>query len=147
MGAYTNKLEERLTDLMKKNFHAEKEFIKAADNVELSKLKTYFINKAEERHYFAEQLKSELEYFFEQTDKIEIDEHPVFTTWIDINSWFFEDDLAMLEEAINGDVISIKEYNDLLKQKGLPYAIKELLKIQKHTIEYSALNIKGLHDL
>lgn len=147
MGSYTNTLGDRLTNLMKKNYDAEKGFKKAAKNVKLAKLKSYFMDKAQERHDFGDQLKSELEHFVEKTDKPMVHKNTVFPTWIDINSWFFEDDRSMFQEAIKGEVISIEEYNDVLKSKTLPYAVKELLKIQKHTIEHSLVNIKRLEDL
>lgn len=147
MGKYVIKLGKRLTDLMEKNYDAEKEFKKAANKVKLAKLKSYFINKAQERHDFGDQLKSELQGIDQKNNPTEVDKYRSFPIWIDIKSWFFEDDEAMLKKAINGDIMSIEEYNDVLKNNALPYAIKELLKIQKHTIEYSVMNIRELQDL
>ena len=67
---------------------------------------------------------------------------------MEVKSWFSgDDDEAMLEEAIRGEKASVAEYKNVLNETALPEATRQLLEIQKNTIEHSLLNIKKLEDL
>lgn len=148
MNNYTHNLAEKMNGLLEKNYDAEKGFKKAADNAKHSGLKSYFTNKAKERYDFGHELKSELKSFNHQTDDVGNILGAAHCSWMEVKSWFSVDgDEAMLEESIKGEKASVNEYNEVLNDAELPDTTKEMLEIQKNTIEHSLINIKRLEDL
>ena len=148
MTDYTDKLGNKLNELLEKNYDAEKGFKKAAENAKHVGLKAYFSNKSQERYDFGHQLKSELKNFGQEPDKGGSVTGAAHRTWMEVKSWFSaDDDEAMLEEAIRGETASVDEYRDVLNHTELPISTKELLETQKNTIEHSLANIKRLEDL
>lgn len=148
MSDYTDKLGNRLNDLLEKNYDAEKGFKKAAENAKHVGLKSYFSNKAQERYDFGHQLKSELKSFGQEPEKGGSATGAAHRTWMEVKSWFSaDDDESMLEEAIRGEKASVDEYKDVLKDTALPASTQQLLETQKNTVEHSLTNIKRLEDL
>ncbi len=148
MSDYTDELGNKLNDLLEKNYDAEKGYKKASENAEHAGLKSYFLNKSQERYDFGHQLKSELKNFNQDPEKGGSVAGAAHRTWMEVKSWFSgDDDEAMLEEAIRGEKASVAEYKNVLNETELPEATRQLLEIQKNTIEHSLLNIKKLEDL
>ena len=148
MSDYTDKLGNKLNDLLEKNYDAEEGYKKAAENAKHVGLKSYFTNKAQERYDFGHQLKSELKNFGQEPDKGGSVTGAAHRTWMEVKSWFSaDDDEAMLEEAIRGEKASVAEYKDVLNETALPGSTQQLLESQKNTIEHSLVNIKRLEDL
>ncbi|MBO3100143.1 ferritin-like domain-containing protein [Gelidibacter pelagius] len=148
MSNYTDKLGNRLNDLLEKNYDAEEGFKKASENAKHVGLKSYFSNKAKERYNFGHELKSELKSFGQEPDKGGSVTGAAHRTWMEVKSWFStDDDEAMLEEAIRGEKASVDEYKDVLKETALPGSTQELLQRQKNAIEHGLVNIKRLEDL
>ena len=148
MSDYTDKLGNRLNDLLEKNYDAEKGYKKAAENAKHGALKTYFSRKSQERYDFGHQIKSELKNFGKEPDKGGSVTGAAHRTWMEVKSWFSaDDDEAMLEEAIRGEKASVDEYNEVLKETALPGSTKQMLETQKNTIEHSLTNIKRMEDL
>lgn len=148
MSNYTDKLGNRLNDLLEKNYDAEKGFKKASENAKHVGLKSYFSNKAKERYNFGHELKSELKNFGQEPDKGGSVTGAAHRTWMEVKSWFSsDDDEAMLEEAIRGEKASVAEYREVLNETTLPGSTKDLLESQRSSIEKGLANIKGLEDL
>lgn len=148
MSNYTDKLGNRLNDLLEKNYDAEKGFKKAAENAEHTGLKSYFSNKAQERYNFGHQLKTELKNFGQEPDKGGSVTGAAHRTWMEVKSWFSaDDDESMLEEAIRGEKASVDEYNEVLNETALPESTQQLLKTQRDTIVRGLSNIKRLEDI
>ena len=148
MSNYTDKLGNRLNDLLEKNYDAEEGFKKAAENAKHEGLKSYFSNKAKERYNYGHELKSELKNFGQEPDKGGSATGAAHRTWMEVKSWFStDDDEAMLEEAIRGEKASVDEYNDVLKETALPTSTQHVLERQKNAIEHGLTNIKRLEDL
>lgn len=148
MSNYTDKLGNRLNDLLEKNYDAEKGFKKASENAQHAGLKTYFSNKALERYDFGHELKTELKNFGQEPDKGGSVTGAAHRTWMEVKSWFTtDDDEAMLEEAIRGEKASVAEYKDVLNETPLPLTTQQLLERQKNAIEHGLVNIKRLEDL
>ncbi len=148
MNYDNDKLGNKLNDLLEKNYDAEKGFKKAAENAKHIGLKNYFTNKAKERYDFGHELKSELKTIGKDPDKGGSVTGAVHRSWMEVKAWFSADtDESMLEEAIRGEKASVNEYEEVLNDTALPISTKELLEIQKHTIEHSLTNIKRLEDL
>lgn len=148
MSDYTDKLGNKLNDLLEKTYDAEKGFKKAAENAKHAGLQSYFSNKAQERYNFGHQLKSELKNFGQEPDKGGSVTGAAHRTWMEVKSWFSaDDDESMLEEAIRGEKASVDEYKDVLNETALPGSTKQLLESQKNSIEKGLTNIKRLEDL
>lgn len=148
MSEYTDKLGNRLNDLLEKNYDAEKGFKTASENAKHVGLKSYFSTKAQERYKFGHELKSELKRFGVEPDKGGSVTGAAHRTWMEVKSWFStDDDEAMLEEAIRGEKASVAEYKDVLNDTALPGSTQQLLETQKNAIEQGLVNIKRLEDL
>jgi len=148
MSDYTDKLGNRLNDLLEKNYDAESGFKKAAENAKHAGLKSYFLNKAQERYNFGHQIKSELRNFGQEPDESGSVAGAAHRTWMEVKSWFSaDDDESMLEEAIRGEKASVDEYREVLSEITIPNSTKQLLETQKTTIEQGLNNIKRLEDL
>lgn len=148
MSEYTDKLGNKLNDLLEKTYDAEKGFKEAAENAKHTGLKTYFNKKAQERYDFGHQLKSEIRNFGDTPDKGGSVTGAAHRTWMEVKSWFSaDDDETMLEEAIKGEKASVEEYRDVLSETALPARTKDILQTQKTTIEQGLTNIKRLEDI
>ena len=148
MSTYTEEVGEKLNDLLEKTYDAEKGFKKAAENVDNSALKSYFSQKAQERYSFGHELKSEIKSFNQEVDKGGSLTGDAHRTWMDIKAMFSADDAeSMLEEAIRGEKIAIKEYENVLTEVSLPTSTKSILSSQKNKIQMGLSRIKPLEDL
>ena len=148
MSTYTEEVGEKLNDLLEKTYDAEKGFKKAAENVDNSALKSYFSQKAQERYSFGHELKSEIKSFNQEVDKGGSLTGDAHRTWMDIKAMFSADDAeSMLEEAIRGEKIAIKEYENVLTEVSLPTSTKSILSTQKNKIQMGLSRIKTLEDL
>tara|TARA_R110000868_G_scaffold137246_1_gene350716 strand:- start:2441 stop:2890 length:450 start_codon:yes stop_codon:yes gene_type:complete len=148
MSTYTEEVGEKLNDLLEKTYDAEKGFKKAAENVDNSALKSYFSQKAQERYSFGHELKSEIKSFNQEVDKGGSLTGDAHRTWMDIKAMFSADDAeSMLEEAIRGEKIAIKEYENVLTEVSLPTSTKSILSSQKNKIQMGLSRIKTLEDL
>ncbi|WP_298499529.1 PA2169 family four-helix-bundle protein [uncultured Algibacter sp.] len=148
MSTYTEKVGEKLNDLLEKTYDAEKGFKKAADNVENTALKSYFKQKAQERYNFGHELKAELKTFNQDIDKGGSIIGSAHRTWMDIKAMFSqENEESMLEEAIRGEKSAINEYSEVIKDTSLPLSTKSILESQKNKIENGLSRIKTLEDL
>ena len=148
MSTYTEKVGEKLNNLLEKTYDAEKGFKKAAENVENKALKSYFNLKAQERYNFGHELKSEIKSFNQNIDKGGSLTGDAHRAWMDIKALFaLDDEESMLEEAIRGEKTAIKEYEEVINDTSLPQTTKSILTSQKTKIENGLNSIKKLEDL
>ena len=148
METYTEKVGEKLNDLLERTYDAEKGFKKAAENVENKALKSYFKLKSKERYDFGHELKDEIKSMNQKVDKGGSLAGDAHRSWMDIKAMFaFDDEESMLEEAIRGERSAIEEYENVLKNTDLPSSTKSVLTSQKNKIENGLSNIKTLEDL
>ena len=148
METYTEKVGEKLNELLEKNFDAEKGFKKAAENAKDSRLKNYFERKANERYNFGHALKSEIKAFGQEVEKGDSLDSKAHRAWMDTKAFFSADnDEAMLEEAIRGEKASLEEYNKVLEDTSLPTSTKNLLLEQRNIIARTLDTIKTLEDI
>ncbi|UWX54437.1 PA2169 family four-helix-bundle protein [Maribacter litopenaei] len=148
MSTYTEKVGDKLNDILEKTYDAEKGFKKAADNTDNVALKTYFENKAKQRYDFGHELKDEIASFGQKVEKGDSFTSKAHRAWMDVKALFSSDDAeSMLEEAIRGEKAAVEEYNEVLQETSLPSSTSAVLKSQKHAIENGLSNIKTLEDL
>jgi uncharacterized protein (TIGR02284 family) len=148
MNTYTEKVGEKLNDLLEKTYDAEKGFKKAAENTDHIALKAYFERKAQERYTFGHELKQEISQFGQEIERGGSAAGAIHRTWMDVKAFFSADDAeSMLEEAIRGEKAAIDEYNDVLEDTTLPPSTQRVLLEQKNKISNGLATIKGLEDL
>ena len=145
---YTEKISNNLNELLIKNYDAEKGYRNAIENVDSSRLKTYFGEKASERSEFAREIKSEIERHGETPKDSGSFKGTMHRGWMDLKSTFSSnDEEAMLEEAIKGEKASLEDYNDVIKDSNLPPTINTLLMKHKNAIQSTINTEKRKEDL
>ena len=148
MITYTEKVGNKLNDLLEKTYDAEKGFKKAAENANNIPLKNYFERKAQERYDFGHALKKEISEFGTEVEKGDSFASKAHRSWMDIKALFSTDnDEAMLEEAIKGEKAALEEYDNVLGDTSLPPSTANLLVSQKNKINSGLNTIKSLEDL
>ena len=148
MSTYTEKVGEKLNDLLEKTYDAEKGYSKAAENTDHALLKAFFERKSKERKNFGNTLKTEIHGFGEKADEGGSVTGAAHRTWMDIKAFFSADSPeAMLEEAIRGEKAAVEEYEDVLSDTSLPSSTSKILTDQMHQIKADLNRIKRLEDL
>ncbi len=132
---YTEKITNRLKDILEKSLDAKKGYTTAKENVSNLELKNYFDDRANERSDFAEKLQSELKTYGENPDmstSFTADAHRIwmnFRTALSSN-----DEEAILQEIIRGEEAAIEEYDTLLEETTLPKSTYDLIMKQRSRI-------------
>lgn len=148
MATYSEKVGNKLNDLLEKTYDAEKGFKKAAENSNHSGLKNYFNQKAQERYDFGHELKTELTSVGQEIGKGGSIAGSAHRAWMDVKSFLSSDnEESMLEEAIRGEKSALEEYNDVLSETTLPPTTQTVLTQQKNKILQGLSSIKRLEDL
>ncbi len=143
---YSEKISNKLNELLIKNYDAEKGYRNAIENVDNDRLKMFFKRRASERSEFAKEIKTEIERFGETPRDSGSFKGTVHRNWMDLKSTFTSnDEEAILEEAIKGEKASLEVYNDLIKESNLPPTIDSLLVKHKTAIQ-SAINTEKMKE-
>lgn len=147
MESFTEKVAERLNELIEKNIDASKGFGKAAENASTPELKNYFSTKSKERQSFVSQLETIVGSTGEEIEDSGSVKGTAHRTWMDIKSFFSTDnDESMLEASITGEKAAIEEYKEIIKEP-LPLVAKEVIQRQLAVIETGLSRIKTLENL
>ena len=149
MRIFSESTENKFNDLLEKAYDAEKGFTKAAENVDSTRLKTFFNKKASERRSFIQELRTEL-----VANGLEIKENDgsvagtLHRAWMDTKALFSTDnEESMLEEVRNGEKAALEDYDDILEDKELPPTTVNILRKQRNAIESSYRKADYLEDV
>jgi uncharacterized protein (TIGR02284 family) len=143
---YSEKISNKLNELLVKNYDAEKGYINAIENVDSDRLKMYFKRRASERSEFAKELRTEILQYGEIPEDSGSFKGAMHRNWMTLKSTFSSNnEEAILEEAIRGEKANLEEYNELLKEPHLPPSIDKLLIKHKNAIQ-SAINTEKVHE-
>ena len=139
-----------LTDLLEKNYDAEKGYRKALEHTTNPDLKRFLKGQAVQRNHFATELDKHIH---------QLNEHPkeksdgstlgsIHRFWMGFkNSVSKQSDESILEECIRGEKASLKEYEEKLKNNILTPDIKLMLEEHRDKIQKTLKQIKILEDL
>lgn len=139
-----------LSDLLEKNYDAEKGYRKAMEHTSNPDLKNFLKNQAAQRNHFATEIDRKLH---------QLNEHPkehnngstlgnIHRFWMGFkSSWGKKDDNSILEECLRGEKASLREYKEKLKEKNLNPEIKKILEKHRDSIEKTLSQISLLEDL
>ena len=145
---YSEKISNKLNELLTKNYDAEAGYKKAADDVENQGLKSFFTARAKERYDFGHQLKNEITSYGESPDKGTSLKGDVHRSWMDLKSAFSSDnEEAILEEAIRGEKAALEEYNEILSEPNLPPTTESILQVQRDNVKSALDNVKRLETV
>lgn len=143
---YTEKISNKLNELLIKNYDAEKGYLNAAENIESPTLKIFFKRRASERSEFAKEIRTEILRYGEEPKDSGSFKGILHRNWMSLKSLFStNDEEAILKEAIRGEEASLEEYEDILKDRTLPPSIDSMLLKQKNAIQ-SAINTEKAHE-
>lgn len=137
---YTEKISNKLNELLEKNYDAEKGYINATENVDSTRLKIFFKNRASERSQFAKELRTEILSYGQIPEDSGSFKGTLHRNWMSLKSLFSSnDEEAILEEAITGEKASLEEYCEILKEEAFAPSTRKMLENQKQQIQ-SAIN-------
>ncbi|HKJ06255.1 MAG TPA: PA2169 family four-helix-bundle protein [Flavobacteriaceae bacterium] len=149
MRIFSESTENKFNDLLERAYDAEKMFNKASENVESTRLKAFFNQKASERRNFIQELRAEL-----VANGLEIKENDgsvvgnLHRVWMDTKALFSSDnEESMLEEVRNGEKAALEDYDDVLEDNQLPPTTVNLLRKQRNAIESSYRKADYLEDV
>ena len=139
---YTEKISNKLNELLEKNYDAEKGYLNAAENVESPKLKIFFKNRASERSQFAKELRTEILSHGQIPEDNGTFKGTVHRNWMTLKSLFSaNDEEAILEEALRGEKTSLDEYAEILeKDNEFTPSTRKMIEMQHQKIQ-SAINL------
>ena len=143
---YTEKISNKLNELLVKNYDAEKGYLNAIDNVDSDRLKMFFKRRASERSEFAKELRTEILRYGEMPEDSGTFKGTVHRNWMSLKSLFSSNnEEAILEEAIRGEKASLEEYKEILQDRNLPPTIDSILLKHKSAIQ-AAINTEKVHE-
>ena len=137
---YSEKISNKLNELLVKNYDAEKGYRNAIENVDSDRLKMFFKRRASERSEFAKELRTEILQYGEIPEDSGSFIGIMHRNWMTLKSTFSSnDEEAILEEAIRGEKANFDEYCEILKDNEFAPSTEKLLDRQKIKIQ-SAIN-------
>ncbi|MCG2417968.1 PA2169 family four-helix-bundle protein [Aequorivita sp. F47161] len=145
---YTEKMSNKLNQLLEKNYDAEKGYKKAAENVDNTKLKQFFNEQAQKRYDFGHEIKSEIKNYGETPEKGGSATGTMHRTWMDIETAFSSNnEETILNEVQKGEKAAVEEYNEVINDTTLPPTTQQILTKQRDTIENAWQSAKNFETV
>lgn len=139
-----NKAIDMLNTLLTRNYDAEKGYKNAAEEVDDTRLKSFFTSKAEERYTFGHSLKDEIRTLGGDPDKGSSVKGSLHRAWMDIREAVASHDAkAILEECERGEKKALEDYNEYLTA-SLPMSTKTLVERQRDSVQNDLREIQRL---
>ncbi|NND88957.1 MAG: PA2169 family four-helix-bundle protein [Flavobacteriaceae bacterium] len=139
----SEKMTNKLNELLTKNYDAEAGYKKAAETVSNPELTQFFKNQAERRYDFGHELKDEIRNTGGTPDKGTSIKGDMHRTWMDIKSTFTsEDEEAILNEVIRGEESAVEEYQEVMKDTTLAPTTQQVLSKQVSNIQDTLQNVR-----
>ncbi|WP_194766843.1 ferritin-like domain-containing protein [Tamlana sp. I1] len=142
---YTEKISNKLNELLIKNYDAEKGYLNAAETVDNPRLKMFFKKRAIERGDFAKALRLEILKHGQIPKDGGTFKGAVHRNWVVLKTLLMSNDVeVVLEEVIRGEKESLNEYDEILKDRNMPPSIDIMLNNQRNAIQ-AAINLEKVH--
>ncbi|SCY42617.1 conserved hypothetical protein [Nonlabens sp. Hel1_33_55] len=139
---YTDKIGNKLNELLEKNYDAEAGYKLAKEKVNNSRLENFFDTQQKERYNFGHELKTEMKTWGQEPDKGTSVKGDMHRTWMNIKSTFSNNkEEAILEEAIRGEKKAVEEYNEIINDTDLPASTKTILTNHRNRIQETLNNV------
>lgn len=145
---YSEKITNRLNDLLTKTYDAEKGFKLAQEKVDNLSIKKFLADKAQQRYNFGHELKNEIQKFGELPEKDGSLKGDVHRAWMNLTATLSNDNSEqVLEEVERGEKASLKEYNDILNDSDMILTPSTENLLKKHHDEIKeALNTAKIFE-
>tara|TARA_R100000935_G_scaffold27288_2_gene47439 strand:+ start:16751 stop:17197 length:447 start_codon:yes stop_codon:yes gene_type:complete len=145
---YTDKMSNKLNELLTKNYDAEAGYKKAAEIVENPKLKQFFETEAQVRYDFGHELKTEIRNTGGTPEKGTSVQGDAHRAWMSIKDTFTSNDEEnILEEVKRGEKTAVNEYQEVISDTTLPPTTKSILTKQVSNIENTLQNVKNFETI
>ena len=145
---FTEKMSNKLNELLEKNYDAEKGYKKAAEKVENTKIKQFFNDQAQKRYDFGHELKSEIKNYGETPEKGGSVTGAMHRAWIDIETAFSSNnEETILGEVQKGEKAAIAEYDEVIKDITLPPTTQRILTNQREAINNAWQSAKNFETI
>lgn len=145
---YTEKVSDKLNELLEKNYDAEAGYKAAAKNVEHKNLKKFFEERAQDRFEFGNELKDEIKFYGKEPEEGTSWKGDAHRAWMNLKSTFSSNsEETILEEAIKGEKAAIEEYDEILAGTILASSTKKVLDEQRNSVKAALEDIKVLEDI
>ncbi|MAM29800.1 MAG: hypothetical protein CMC13_12320 [Flavobacteriaceae bacterium] len=145
---YTEKMSNKLNELLTKNYDAEAGYKKAAEIVENPQLKQFFETQAQHRYDFGHELKTEIRNVGGTPDKGTSFKGDAHRTWMSMKDTFTSnDEESILEEVKRGEKTAVEEYKEVVADTTLPPTTKSILTKQVSNIENTLQNVKNFETI
>lgn len=142
---YTEKIADKLNDLLEKNYDSEKGYKLAEEKVNDPQLKELFRSRAQNRYDFGHEIKAEIKKYGESPDKGTSVKGDLHRTWMNIKSSLSSNtEEAILEEAIRGEKAAVSDYDSVINEKEIPSTTKDMLIRQRDHIKSALEKVKNL---
>jgi len=145
---YTEKISNKLNELLEKTYDAEKAYKLAAEKVEVPAVKEFLNDKVKQRYTFGHELKTEIREYGELPDKGGSFKGDLHRTWMNLTSTLTGNETErILEEVERGEKASLQQYDEILddKEMTLPPSTEQLLRSQRNAIQ-AALNTSKMYE-
>ena len=120
---YSEKISNRLNDLLNRTYDAEKGYKLAQDKVDNPTVKNFLANKVQQRYNFGHELKREIQTYGKLPDKGGSTKSDLHRTWMNLSaSLSLNSTERILEEVKRGEKASLEEYNEILKDDNVELA-------------------------
>ncbi len=145
---YTERMSNKLNELLTKNYDAEAGYKKAAEIVENPQLKQFFETQAQARYDFGHELKTEIRNTGGTPEKGTSFKGDAHRTWMSIKDTFTSNDEEnILEEVTRGEKAAVNEYQEVILDTTLPPTTKGILTKQVSNIESTLQNVKNFEAI
>lgn len=145
---YTERITNKVNNLLTKNYDAEAGFHLAADKVNNRELKDFFVKKAKTRNEFGHQIKKEIITYGESPDKGTSLKGDAHRGWMNLKTALSSDnEEAILEETIRGEKKAVEEYNEILKEENMPATTQSVLEMQRENIQKTLQEVEKFESI
>ena len=146
---YSEKISNKLNDLLEKTYDAEKGYKLAKEKVKNPSIKKFLQDRENERNTYGLELKSEIMQYGEMPNKDGSFAGNLHRAWMNVKSAVASnEEEKILEEVERGEKASLEEYNEILSDKDLafPPSTENLLMKQRNSIRDSISIAKAYED-
>lgn len=145
---FSEKITNRLNDLLAKTYDAEKGYRTAAEKVDMPSVKKFLSDKVRQRATFAHELKSEIMEYGQLPDQGGTVSGEIHRGWINLKAALSSNQTEkILEEVERGEKASLESFDEILKDREmiLPPSTEQLLTRQRNAIQ-AALNTSKMYE-
>ncbi|WP_430909612.1 ferritin-like domain-containing protein [Maribacter sp. 2-571] len=147
---YSEKVSNKLNNLLEKAYDAEKGYRLAQDNVTNPALKDFFGDRVRQRYNFGHELKTEIGSFGQLAERDGSIKGDLHRTWMNLTATLStNEEEKMLEEVVRGEKATMEAYEEILWEDALllPKSTERLLIKQRDAIQAGLEKAKRFESL